>query len=1296
MSINWGDGSGLQTLNLAAGVTAIPSTAHTYLDDNPSGTASDPYTITVAVTDDDTGLAINTTIVTVNNVAPSAIVLNLSATTINEGQSTALSGSFTDPGTLDPHTVSINWGDGSAVQVLNLAAGVTAIPSTAHTYLDDNPPGTSSDIYTITVTVADDDTGTANNTTTVTVNNVAPSAIILSRTPTTINEGQSTALSGSFTDPGTLDPHTVTINWGDGSAPQVLNLAAGVTLIPSTPHIYLDDNPVGTPSDVYTITVFVADDDGGFSPTPAHWFMGENNTNNSGTPGGPAGTNVGVGFAAGQVGQAFSFPGNGLIPSTDPSISYPAATFAPGTADFSIAFRMRTSWASGGNMVVMGNRTASSNGNFLSIRMSGGRINVELDNNGVNFVGLTSGTVNDGAFHAVVVSRSAIDTKLYVDGALVDSVTSSPTNVSNANAFKLGAEAGSAATFTIPFNGILDEVQMFNAALSAAQTTTVTVNNVNPTATFTNGGPYVFGQPRQVTFSNQADPSASDLAGLRYSYDFNNDGIFEIGNGTYAGSVVSASAVVPPPGPPGNYTIRGRVIDDDTGFTDYTTVITVIKANTTTTVTAAPASPSIFGQSVTFTATVAVVLPGAGTPTGTVSFNIDGNIYCANTPLTGLTATCTQAGLPALAAGVRNVVAIYNGDTNFNGSAGTLNYTVNKANTTTAIITDLPDPSLVNQPYTVTWTVTAVAPGAGTPTGTVTVNGGAGGGSCTAAVAAGSCQLTPTTIGVKTIQATYNGDANFNTSASSTTTHTVNVGIGGTVRNGITNAPIVGEPMILSCASPASIPETTTNAAGQYSFAGQFVGPCAVFPTSVFSEPFQRNYATVLANITNADFLIYANASEFPRKLTHQTQYVTPGAAGTMPVILNSLDNEVSLGYSITYDINPFAQPPVFVCGANAPGCTITNNTSVFGKVGVTIVPAGGVFTRPDGSPLEAPEVAGPKEIARINFQTAVTTTLPSTDFTIGGSPTAVRTKDAANNDLLTIFVLPARVVFAQGIEGDVAGRNAGSGMLEAGDVVQTRRFITGLDIPVGTHNEFQRTDTSPASTKGNGILDATDLVQTRRYVANLDAPQSAGGSGVPMPSARIAPPSTVASEIEIGDAQATNSTRISVPVGMKASGTEVAMSFTVRYDETRLGEPNVTLANDAPEGAVLTVGKSEPGYIRILIDSTRAFAATKDARLIDISFDVLERAPSGNTTIAIEDLVFSDANATATRSRATNGNISIAGPIPADDTDTTLTRTRRPSVDLIEEWLDNDLVILRPREIGETQRPITRTRMPR
>jgi hypothetical protein len=90
---------------------------------------------------------------------------------------------------------------------------------------------------------------------------------------------------------------------------------------------------------------------------------------------------------------------------------------------------------------------------------------------------------------------------------------------------------------------------------------------------------------------------------------------------------------------------------------------------------------------------------------------------------------------------------------------------INKANTTAAVTSDLPDPSMVGQSFTVKFTVTPVAPGAGTPTGNVTVNGG--GVNCVASVATGACSLTPTAVGSIAITATYGGDNNFNASPAS-------------------------------------------------------------------------------------------------------------------------------------------------------------------------------------------------------------------------------------------------------------------------------------------------------------------------------------------------------------------------------------------------------------------------------------------------------------------------------------------------------------------------------------------------
>ena len=218
------------------------------------------------------------------------------------------------------------------------------------------------------------------------------------------------------------------------------------------------------------------------------------------------------------------------------------------------------------------------------------------------------------------------------------------------------------------------------------------------------------------------------------------------------------------------------IVDNDVAAAGRTNraVITINQAATTTTL-ATSGSPSVFGQSVTFTATVAVTAPGAGTPTGTVAFKDNGvNISgCATQAVSvGGTATCTVS---SLSVGSHPITAVYNGDTNFTGStSGTVTQVVNKANTTATITNDTPDPSVVGQAYTVTVSLTVNSPGAGTPTGTITVSDGTD--TCTITLPATSCNLTSTTPGAKTLTATYNGDGvNFNASPPSAgAPHTVN------------------------------------------------------------------------------------------------------------------------------------------------------------------------------------------------------------------------------------------------------------------------------------------------------------------------------------------------------------------------------------------------------------------------------------------------------------------------------------------------------------------------------------------
>ena len=129
---------------------------------------------------------------------------------------------FTDPGTLDTFTLTVNWGEGAPV-AYPIAAGIRSF-SVSHQYLDDNPTVTAFDNYPVSWTITDDDTGSDNDSGTVRVNNVPPSALSLTLARDSIDEGELGAVRGTFTDPGTLDTHSVDIDWGDGSTHTVLSL----------------------------------------------------------------------------------------------------------------------------------------------------------------------------------------------------------------------------------------------------------------------------------------------------------------------------------------------------------------------------------------------------------------------------------------------------------------------------------------------------------------------------------------------------------------------------------------------------------------------------------------------------------------------------------------------------------------------------------------------------------------------------------------------------------------------------------------------------------------------------------------------------------------------------------------------------------------------------------------------------------------------------------------------------------------------------------------------------------------
>jgi len=203
-----------------------------------------------------------------------------------------------------------------------------------------------------------------------------------------------------------------------------------------------------------------------------------------------------------------------------------------------------------------------------------------------------------------------------------------------------------------------------------------------------------------------------------------------------------------------SYAGNGFIIDD-------LSVQASTDASTTNTV-ASSISPSVFGQSVVLTDTVAPALTG-----GTVQFYDNGVALGSPVAVTGGLAKLTNSLFTATN---HLITATYSGKTGYLGSYSTnaLTQTVNAASTTSTVASSK-NPSNVGDDVSFTNTIAVVAPGVGTPTGNVTFKDGTNvlG---TAALAGGVAVYdagTGLAQGTHPITAEYAGDGNFKGSTNS-------------------------------------------------------------------------------------------------------------------------------------------------------------------------------------------------------------------------------------------------------------------------------------------------------------------------------------------------------------------------------------------------------------------------------------------------------------------------------------------------------------------------------------------------
>ena len=417
---------------------------------------------------------------------------------------------------------------------------------------------------------------------------------------------------------------------------------------------------------------------------------------------------------------------------------------------------------------------------------------------------------------------------------------------------------------------------------------------------------------------------------------------------------------------------------------------------------------SVTAVQLTVTANNQTRVYGAPNPTLTYSITgfVNGEGVGALTGTPTITTSATATSAPGTYPITAAVGTLANPNYTFTTANGTL--TVTQASTTTTITNAaaLGNPTSAGQSYAVNWTTSPVAPATGTPTGNVTVSDGTQ--TCTAAVAAGTCSLTSTTSGTKTITATYAGDTNFAGSTSQPVQHNVIVGLTGNVKQFVafgTNTNLAGVTITLTNTTTSQSTTTTTDANGNYSFINVTLGQnFSITPSGLGKvyEATSRTYNNAVGNIAGADFLAYdiVGPNTIPRSARVQSQIATQGQPVTVPILFTATGVETKVSFSVEYPANALGIPTA-TCGTGTVNCTVTIDNSLAGKAGITITPA-------------APLTAGTREIVKITFPTF---TSPATSAAIrfGDFPQAKDVRNAENNALPTLYWTDGLISFTGG-----------------------------------------------------------------------------------------------------------------------------------------------------------------------------------------------------------------------------------------------------------------------------------------
>ncbi len=380
-------------------------------------------------------------------------------------------------------------------------------------------------------------------------------------------------------------------------------------------------------------------------------------------------------------------------------------------------------------------------------------------------------------------------------------------------------------------------------------------------------------------------------------------------------------------------------------------------------------NPSIFGNSVTFTAVV--TSSSTQTPTGAVNFfNGATPIGTANLSAAGQ-AVFTTASLPA---GTDSITAVYVGD-NYNGS-GTSNIVsqvVKMAATATALSAS-PLPAIAGGSIVLTATIT-VTQGVSTPTGMVTFTSGA---VTLGSAMVGSNETATLTVtfppGSQSIVATYSGDANDVGSASAPLILTVQIAATTSTVTSNLNPSVVLSPVTFSVqvSGNGGIPTGTVT----FSADGVAIGMALLS-------------ATGAASISDANLTVGSHSIT----VAYGGDTNDAPSTGTLTQVVNTISTATALGSSTAGGNTPEVILVATVVGASGPTPTgtvtfqmgnVVLGSAPLNSNGVAILapnlPAGmdNIVAIYSGDSLHAPSQSQPLSVSNVPLDFTVTVTPPT------------------------------------------------------------------------------------------------------------------------------------------------------------------------------------------------------------------------------------------------------------------------------------------------------------------------------